>query len=64
MALGNFDDILEFNDMVLSTLQIPSSLCLVIKLVKFCSNITNLPTPQSNNYETMQPWSGYLFITC
>jgi hypothetical protein len=42
VALGNFDDISESDDLVLSTLHIPSYLCLVIKFLKNCFNVTNL----------------------
>jgi len=51
MALGIFDDIYEFDDLMLHTLQIPFDLCWAIILTKFCFDITNLSTPQSNNYE-------------
>jgi hypothetical protein len=51
MALGNSDDISEFDELVLFTLHIPFDLCWVITLTKFCYDVTDLSTPQSNTYE-------------
>jgi hypothetical protein len=45
MALGCFDDNYKYDDLVLSTLQTPSVLCQVIRLIKFCFDVTNLFDP-------------------
>jgi hypothetical protein len=51
VALGNSDDNSKYDDLVLSTHQIPFDLCWVIKLAKVCSNFIDLFIPQSSNYE-------------
>ncbi len=53
VALSNSNGILEYDDLVYSTLHIPSRLCWVILSTKFCYNVSDLFTPQSNNCETI-----------
>jgi hypothetical protein len=42
VALDYFDNTSKFDDLVLSTLQISSILCWVIKSIKFCSYVIDI----------------------
>ncbi len=59
VALSNYDDIHESDDLVLFILHIPFSLCWIIRSIEFCFDMIKLSSPQSNDYETLKSWYGF-----